>query len=350
MKLKFAGLSALLFSFCLYRPSPPDPEPLTLTYESAISAITEDEFKEHIFFLASDKMKGRNTPSPELIETARYIAKQFKKSGLEAPKEAEDYIQWWEYKGEKVPNCIGILQGSGEKLRHEYIVVGAHMDHVGVQNDEIYNGADDNASGTTAILELAESFAALKTPPRRSIIFMTFAGEELGLLGSRYYVEHPLIPLEKTAAMINLDMIGRSTDKYVFIGGLGTCDKWEPLITALNKQYKFNLETSEGGTAPSDNTSFYRKNIPALFIFTHIHDDYHRPSDDSDKINYEMASLIARFAFELVYQIANSEDKFVFKSSLMPGLPKDFMTKLKNWAEAEKLRRQKSDKEKKDPE
>ncbi len=303
-------------------------DPATLTREEALQSITQEELKTHIGFLASDEMKGRNTPSKELDQTAAYVGNAFREAGLEPLGEDESYILPWKYRGEDAPNCIGLLKGSDEKLREEYIVIGGHMDHVGVMRGEIHNGADDNASGTSGVMELAEAFGALKVRPKRSIIFMTFGGEEKGLLGSKAYVNDPAIPNEKTVAMINLDMIGRSEDDYLFIGGTGTSPAWDGLLAKYNDKYGFALETAPGGLAPSDNTNFYRKGIPVLFFFTNIHEDYHLPGDDPEKVNAAAAERILRMVFEVVHEVAQAEERPGFTKEDSRALPKDFQERM----------------------
>ncbi|MBI4244050.1 MAG: M20/M25/M40 family metallo-hydrolase [Planctomycetes bacterium] len=282
---------------------------------NAYKSITTADLRTHVSYIASDVMKGRYTPSKELLDTARYISDRFKKLEMISPKGAIDYIQLWDYKGEKVPNCIGYIQGSDENLRNEYVVIGAHMDHLGIIMGEVVNGADDNASGTAGVLELAEAFSSLKEKPKRSVVFMTFGGEERGLLGSKYYVENPVLPLNKTVAMINMDMIGRSKDNYLFIGGVGTALEWKQMIHKYNDTYNFKLELHPGGTAPSDNSSFYAKSIPVLFFFTGIHDDYHMPGDDPDKINYKAQTNIVKMVFEIAYELVNNNTKLTFRES-----------------------------------
>ncbi|MBS1795475.1 MAG: M20/M25/M40 family metallo-hydrolase [Acidobacteria bacterium] len=211
-------------------------------------------------------------------------------------------------------NVIGILEGSDPVLKDEAIVIGAHYDHLGrggqgslaVNSTEVHHGADDNASGTAALLEMARIFAKEKKN-KRTIIFISFGGEEEGLLGSKYYVNNPVFPLDKTVAMLNMDMVGRLNEDKLTVGGIGTAAEWKDLVTKKNEVippvygdskkndftppsketvYRFNLQLSEDGFGPSDHSSFYGKQIPVLFFFTGTHNDYHKPSDTADKINY----------------------------------------------------------------
>jgi hypothetical protein len=196
-------------------------------------------------------------------------------------------------------NVVGVLEGSGP-LKDETIVIGAHYDHVGyggasslanLKKMAIHHGADDNGSGTTSIMELARRFGAMPKREGRRILFMTFSAEESGLIGSEAYCKNPLYPLDKTAAMINLDMVGRLVpDKDTHKGkltvyGTGTAKNFDSLIESLNKKYDFQLRKVASGMGPSDQMSFYEKKVPVFFFFTNDHADYHRPSDTSDKIN-----------------------------------------------------------------
>ena len=188
-------------------------------------------------------------------------------------------------------NVIGYIDNAAPKT----IVFGAHFDHLGYGEDGnsmlrtkekfIHNGADDNASGTSVLIELAKTLKSQKNK-EYNFLFIAFSGEELGLLGSKYYTEHPTIDLEKVSYMINMDMVGRLNDssKVITIGGIGTSPSWGDIIPYKNK-YNLSIKIDSSGTGPSDHTSFYRKNIPVLFFFTGLHTDYHKPSDDFDKIN-----------------------------------------------------------------
>lgn len=217
------------------------------------------------------------------------------------------------------PNTIGLLRGTDPVLKDEYVLLTAHMDHVGVREpvdgDSIFNGADDDGSGTVTIVELARAFAAMSPGPRRSIIFMTVSGEEKGLLGSRYYAEHPTFPLEKTVANINMDMVGRNwSDTIVAIGKeestLG------PLVERLAADHPEldmavidDLWPSESFYTRSDHYNFARRGVPILFFFNGTHDQYHRPGDEVDLIDYDKMARIARLVFYLGVEVANDEDR-----------------------------------------
>ena len=298
------------------------------SYKKAVESITEAEVESHVTYLASDEMGGRETGSEELVKAAEYVAGRFKAAGLKAIGDDGTYLTWWEYEGKKTPNCIGLLEGRDRKLKGEYIYIAAHMDGLGRWGDAVFNGADDNASGTAGVIELAEAFAALKKRPKRSIVFMTFSGEEQGFAGSAAYVNAPKFSMDKSAAMINLDMIGRSKDKYLFVGGVGTSSVWSDLIKKHNETYEFQLETGNGGRGPGDNRSFYDKGVPVLSFFTNVHPDYHRPGDDANKIDAKTEAEILKMAFEIVHEVAEAEDRPDFRRNSASAVPRDFYSKL----------------------
>jgi len=219
----------------------------------------------------------------------------------------------------EAPNTIGWIEGSDPELKDEYVVFTAHMDHVGVgspvDGDSIYNGADDDASGTVTIVELAQAFASLPEPPRRSLVFMTVSGEEKGLLGSGWYAEHPTFPMEQTVANLNLDMVGRNwPDTIVAIGkeesSLGPLvDKIAAEHPELDMAVIDDIWPEEGFYSRSDHYNFARLGVPILFFFNGTHDDYHRPSDSADKIGYDKMARIGRLLFYLGYEVATEDDR-----------------------------------------
>jgi hypothetical protein len=218
-------------------------------------------------------------------------------------------------------NVIGVLKGSDPDLRNQAIVLGAHYDHLGrggegslaQREGEVHHGADDNASGVAALLELARIFSAQPGKLRRSIVFVAFSGEEEGLIGSNFYVNNPAWPLAQTVAMVNMDMIGRMRDRKLIVGGVGTAKEWRDLVDTANRaggeQTRFALTLNEDGFGPSDHSSFYAKQVPVLFLFTGTHDDYHKPSDTADKINYEDEGRIVDFVAGLVRSLDKSNDR-----------------------------------------
>jgi hypothetical protein len=248
-------------------------------------------------------------------------------------------------------NVIGVLEGSDPQLKNEAIVIGAHYDHLGrggagslaQREGEVHHGADDNASGTAGVIELARLLTTQRPKPRRTIVFAAFSGEEEGLLGSNYYVNHPVVPLTNTVAMINMDMIGRMKDRKLVIGGVGTASEWPAILERVNllqgltvgtsaaahpsgslpmvvganggtvvandTNKQFLLTLNEDGFGPSDHSSFYAKQIPVLFFWTGTHVDYHKPTDTSEKINYDDEARILSMVARIVREIDTSEKR-----------------------------------------
>lgn len=249
-------------------------------------------------------------------------------------------------------NIIGVLDGTDPLLKKEAIVIGAHYDHLGLGGEgslvpgqiAIHHGADDNASGVAGLLELARGFRAQRVRPKRTIIFIAFSGEEEGLLGSNYYVNNPVMPLANTVAMINLDMIGRAKDRKLVVGGVGTAQEWRPLfgdaqlalstvvdasnpaahalpnmpmvvgangnkVVSSKSAEQLILTLNEDGFGPSDHSSFYAKQIPVLFFWTGTHNDYHKPSDTAEKINYEDEVKILQLVARIVRDVSDNEKR-----------------------------------------
>jgi hypothetical protein len=211
----------------------------------------------------------------------------------------------------QVDNVLAYLPGK----TGEYIVIGAHFDHLGrgdanslapSQVGQIHPGADDNASGTAGVLELARMFAPLKGKLDRGILFMNFSGEELGLLGSAYWVKNPTMPLDHCVAMINMDMIGRIRDNKIYIGGVGTGSTFRTILEQAQKATPFKIEYSPGGYAASDHTSFVSRKIPVLFFFSGLHGDYHKPSDTWDKINAPSAAQLLNMVSDVALQLSSA--------------------------------------------
>jgi len=268
--------------------------------------ISEKNLRKHLNYLASDKLKGRGTSTKEEVKAAAYIAKQFKKAGLQPKGDNGTWYHQFGYKKSKDPhgtdaetvpqmysrNVVGYLDNGAPNT----IVIGGHYDHLGLGLDrnsldanpegKIHNGADDNASGTSGVLELARFYAKNGVREQHNFLFICFSAEELGLLGSRKYVEYPTIDLASVSFMVNMDMIGRMNgENRIMVGGVGTAPELVPLLEKFRSpELSFKLDSS--GVGASDHTSFYLKDIPVLFFFTGQHSDYHKPSDDIEKINF----------------------------------------------------------------
>jgi len=222
---------------------------------------------------------------------------------------------------DKARNVIGILKGSDRELAGQYIIVGAHHDHLGMggmgsssrQQDTVavHHGADDNASGVAGVIEIAGDMLSRK--PARSMLFTTFSGEEMGLLGSRFFVDQIPVPIEAVSAMINLDMIGRlDENRTLQISGMGTSPLFQTLVDSINQNYGFTIKASREGYGPSDHASFYAKDIPVLFLSTGAHPDYHTPLDNAERINYEGCAEVCKFASDLAAALASYHDSIPF--------------------------------------
>lgn len=283
--------------------------------------ITASDIKAHITYLSADTMKGRETGTPEETMAANYIADLFRDYGLEPAGDEHTYFQSFtvnmsvlenphatdnDTTAEKrlAKNVAGLLRGTGDS--GELIIIGAHYDHLGMgkfgslsssEEPKIHNGADDNASGTTGVLELAQYFSANR--PETDLLFLAFSGEEMGLLGSQHFVEHPTVELDSALAMINMDMIGRLSEDHLMIFGVATTGGWAQILNEANTD-SLNLDLVDDGTGSSDHTSFYYKDLPVLHYFTDTHADYHRPSDDAEWINYNGLAQVLKHVVRVV--------------------------------------------------
>jgi len=234
----------------------------------------------------------------------------------------------------KTQNVVALLPGSDPILKDEYLVVGAHYDHLGwggkgsgsrrPDTVAVHNGADDNASGVAAILEIAERLALNKEKPKRSILFMSFGAEEMGLLGSSYFTSHPLIKLSQIKQMFNLDMVGRlnPVTKRLTIGGVRTGRGLAAYIDQQSKNTTLKLSLTPDGYGPSDHASFYIKNIPVLYFFTGITEEYHTPADDIETINFSGEKQVADFAYDLIFDMASRKTLFPYQEAGPKGPPK----------------------------
>lgn len=294
---------------------------LLLVVSMALQAqqIEIAKIKQHIKILANDSLQGRGTGKEGERMAAAYLQGQLKKLKLKPIGENGTYLQSFPFKGGAhgegeagtANNIIAYLDNKAATT----IIIGAHYDHLGLGDqgssldanpmEKIHNGADDNASGTAGVLELARYFATNKKKEKNNFLFILFSGEELGLLGSKYFTEHPTADLSKVNFMINMDMVGRLNPetKTVVVNGTGTSPVWEPLLKSLATD-QLKIKTDSSGIGPSDHTSFYLKDIPVLHFFTGSHADYHKPSDDWEKINYDGAVAV----LDLIRQVIEKLD------------------------------------------
>jgi Zn-dependent M28 family amino/carboxypeptidase len=303
------------------------------------NSITVEDLKEYLYVLASDSMKGRETGTLGQRNAANFIATFFKEIGI-PPYKYNTYLQKFKVrnvrrygKWKKQPNkkyikgenIIGYIEGTD--LKDELLVITAHYDHLGTKEDSlIYNGADDNGSGTSSIMEIAQAFMLAKKEgngPRRSVLIMPVSGEEKGLLGSKYYADNPIYPLENTIANLNVDMIGRIDDyhdnpDYVYlIGSDRLSTELHQISEDVNKQYinleldyKFNEEDDPNRYYyRSDHYNFAKNNIPVIFYFNGVHADYHKTSDTVDKIHFGKIQKISRYIFLTAWELANRNER-----------------------------------------
>ena len=282
--------------------------------------------KEDVAFLASDSLMGREVGTPGELMAADYVAKRFEQLGLQ-PKGSEGYFQDFAFKPSVNPHeeveavdTLGDGMVSGRNVvgyrdngATHTVVIGAHFDHLGMGGEgslfrgeaAIHNGADDNASGVAMMLNLANRLQGVNT--NSNYLFIGFSGEEKGLLGSAFYVRNPTIDTKKVRYMINLDMVGRLKDSTVAVNGVGTSPGFKQTLFA-NNDLGLTVSEFESGIGPSDFTSFYLADIPVLSFFTGQHEDYHKPSDDSEKLNYEGMELLSDYIFNIITDLDDDGD------------------------------------------
>jgi Zn-dependent M28 family amino/carboxypeptidase len=277
-------------------------------------------------------MEGRFPGTKGNNEAAAYIRKNFKKYGLKAFNKNYDQsfklfvkegINKMKSDSVTTQNVIGYFEGSDANLKNEFVVIGAHYDHWGwggkgssSKNKDvvaIHNGADDNASGVAALLSMAEELSKSKTKPKRSIIFIAFSGEEEGLLGSKYFVNHLPVQKEAVKVMLNMDMVGRlNAEKHIYMGGAGTFPDGVELMTKLGENSGLNPQVHAGDVGGSDHVSFYKASISAIGFHTGGHPQYHTPEDDIDLINTEGGALVSKYIYSALIAIANYDKTLYF--------------------------------------
>lgn len=295
-----------------------------------LETINTEELKTHVEEISSDKYKGRMTGEEGHNEVCNYIRDYYKSQNIKAPKSHPDYYQ-------KLPkdvlpddlntsqNVIAYIEGS--EFPDEYIYIAAHSDHEGIVDGEIYPGADDNGSGTAAVFEMAEAFKKAYDDgfgPKRSIVFLHVTAEEVGLYGSRYYTNNPIFPIENTVTTLNIDMIGRVDERhkddedYIYV--IGSDRKSTELhfivqeanasFVNLNLDYKYNDDSDPNRYFyRSDHYNFALKDIPVIFFFNGEHEDYTKPTDTADKINYQLLAKRTKLIFATAWYIANSSER-----------------------------------------
>ncbi len=300
----------------------------------AISCNTEhkpeNKIKEDVAYLADDKLEGRQTGTPGELKAAEYIQNRFKEVGLTA-KGTDGFYQDFTFKPKTNPheevkftenkdgtitgrNVVGFINNKAKNT----VIIGAHFDHLGYGGDgslhrgekAIHNGADDNASGIAVLLNLASKLKGKNT--NNNYLFIAFSGEEMGLLGSNYFVKNPTIDTKAVSYMINMDMVGRLKDSSLAVYGTGTSPIFKQTLKSHNNNFK--LIQKESGVGPSDHTSFYLADIPVLHFFTGQHSDYHKPSDDTETLNYKGMEIISTYIFNIISDL-NDNGKLAFRKT-----------------------------------
>lgn len=292
----------------------------------------ENKMKEDVSFLADDKLEGRETGTKGEKEAAAYIVKRFEEMGIQS-KGTNNFYQTFTFKPKTEPhgevdysensqdstitgtNVLGYIDNQAKNT----IIIGAHYDHLGYGGEgslykgekAIHNGADDNASGVAVMLDLAGKLKGVNTS--NNYLFMAFSGEEMGLLGSNYFAKNPTIDSKAVSYMINMDMVGRlKQDSTLAVYGTGTSPIFKQVLSSHND--KFKLIENESGVGPSDHTSFYLIDIPVLHFFTGQHEDYHKPSDDSEKLNYAGMETISSYIYDVITDL-NDNGKLAFRKT-----------------------------------
>lgn len=303
-------------------------------FKKAYSSIKADELKKNLMVIASDEMQGRDTGSEGQKAAGKYMIDFYKNLGINHPTSLGSYYQVvpkeaLRSRGTELPqseNILAFIQGS--EIPNEIIVISAHYDHVGTNNGVVYNGADDDGSGTVAVMEIAEAFQQAKKAgkgPKRSILFLHVTGEEHGLLGSKYYSDNPVFDLKNTVVDLNIDMIGRSDKEnegknYVYVIGSEMLSSQLKVINETANKATNNLELNYKYDDPkdpqrlyyrSDHYNFAKHGVPVAFFFDGIHADYHQPTDDPEKIDYPLLQKRAQLVFATAWELANRKDRIV---------------------------------------
>ena len=337
MRKTIFALSALTFMACGSSKNATEDANIDQAAKYA-ATISAKDLGAHLFTYASDEFEGRNTGEPGQKKAVEYLKNFYISQGIASPLGGDDYFQevsteWLSSKSRRgklkdSENVVAFIKGSEKP--DEIVVISAHLDHVGMEEGEIFNGADDDGSGTVAMLEIAEAFqmaAKNGKGPKRSILFLHVTGEEKGLLGSKYYTdEDPIFPLANTVCDLNIDMIGRidarhkEDPNYVYLIGsdkLSTelhnlSEEINKKYTNINLDYKYNDENDPNRFYyRSDHYNFAKNNVPIIFYFNGTHADYHRPTDTPDKINYELLENRTKLVFHTAWEVANKETRII---------------------------------------
>lgn len=302
---------------------------------SAYKEIKAEDLKKNLYVIASDEMEGRDTGSPGQKKAGEYMVNYYKSLGISYPKALGSYYQkvpadfMKKRGGGNLPDSENILAFiEGSEKPEEIVVISGHYDHVGTRNGVVYNGADDDGSGTVAVMEIAKAFQAAKKSgngPKRSILFLHVTGEEHGLFGSEYYTDNPVFPLANTVVDLNIDMIGRDDPanrgkQYIYVIGSEMLSSQLKVINEAANKMTNNLELNYKYDDPndterlyyrSDHYNFAKNNVPVAFFFDGIHEDYHKPTDDVEKIDYNLLAKRTQLVFSTAWELANRPQRIV---------------------------------------
>ena len=289
--------------------------------------ITAAHVSQWVGMLAADSMRGRQTPSAEVESAANTIGAYFRDLGLQPAFPFASYTMryatraWGTTPAGTAPNAGAVLEGSDPALKSQYLIVIAHMDGKGVgapvNGDSIYNGADDNASGTAAVLEMAEEFAGTDPHPRRSVLFLVVSGEEHGFWGTYAYLADPTVPVANIVAVLNFDMISRNAPDSIFGSGMDGSTLGDRLLEVVAAHPEERMTFTPGPTGGSDQVPFWERGVPFLMFFGGLHADYHTPLDEPGRINADKAARVTRSAFYLALRLAGDDARPQWK----PGWP-----------------------------
>lgn len=302
---------------------------------SAYKEIKAEDLKKNLYVIASDEMEGRDTGSLGQKKAGVYMVNYYKNLGISYPKALGSYYQkvpsefMKKRGGETLPDSENILAFiEGSEKPNEIVVISGHYDHVGTRNGVVYNGADDDGSGTVAVMEIAKAFQSAKKAgdgPKRSVLFLHVTGEEHGLFGSEYYTDNPVFPLANTVVDLNIDMIGRDDPEnrgkqYVYVIGSEMLSSQLKVINEAANKNTNNLELNYKYDDPadpqrlyyrSDHYNFAKNNVPVAFFFDGIHEDYHKPTDDVEKIDYPLLQKRTQLVFATAWELANRSERIV---------------------------------------
>jgi len=287
---------------------------------AALNSITKEEAQQTIDTLADDSFEGREAGSRGGRAAGNLLMKEFEKLGLEPAGDGKTFFQGFNGSSR---NILGVLQGSDPRLKQEIVVVGAHYDHVGYGRSTnsfgpigyIHNGADDNASGVSGLLEIAEAIKLLPVSPRRSILFVLWDGEEQGLLGSQHWLASPTLDRSRVVVAVNMDMIGRLRDARLEVFGTRTAPQLRHIVSAANREANLDIDFSWLMKADSDHWSFFARSIPSIMFHTRLHGDYHRPSDDANTVNADGLTSVARVVLLTVLELAERDEVGKFRDA-----------------------------------